>query len=155
YILRRQGRFEDAIRYHREAVQLDPRSPDLRWELASSLISTRRYEEADRILDGALAIAPDFAAASITKAFVQEAWKGETTLAKKLLGEPRGRPDNRQGRVGRAGVVILLWAIPREALPFLDSVDSDSIRAGSVVYPKALLYALTHEALGDADQARK
>ena len=159
YILRRQGRFEDAIRYHREAVELDPRSPDMRWELASSFIRTRRYEEADRILDGALTIAPDYAAASITKAFVQEAWKGETTLAKKLLGETRGRPDfdplDRQGRVGRAGVVFLLWANPREALPFLDSVDSDSIKTGAVVYPKALLYAITHEALGDANRARK
>jgi len=150
----------DAIRYHREAVQLDPRSPDMRWELAGSFIPTRRYEEADRILDGALAIAPDFAAASITKAFVQEAWKGETTLAKKLLGETRGRPDNRQGRVGRAGVIGLLWANPREALPFLDSLDSDSITGGGgggggAVFPKAFLYAVAHEALGDADQARK
>jgi len=122
-------------------------------------MTTRRYEEADRILDGALTIAPDYAAASITKAFVQEAWKGETTLAKKLLGETRGRPDfdplDRQGRVGRAGVVFLLWANPREALPFLDSVDSDSIKIGAVVYPKALLYAITHEALGDANRARK
>jgi TolB-like protein/Tfp pilus assembly protein PilF len=155
YVLRRQGRFDDAIRYQQEAVRLDPRSPDLRWELAGSFNSTRRYEEADRMLDAALTIAPDFAAASMSKAFVQEAWKGESTLAKKLLGEVRG-PLDRRGRVGRqAGVVYLLWANPREALPFLDSVDSDSIRGGPDVYPKAFLYAIAHEALGDADQARK
>ena len=80
----------DAIRYHREAVQLDPRSPDMRWNLAGSLISTRRYEEADRILDDTLTIAPDYAAASITKAFVKEAWK---PFDARLSDSPRSEGD--------------------------------------------------------------
>src|SRR5262249_48591024 len=71
----------------------------------------------------------------------------------------RGRLDP-QGRVGQQGWIIgLLRHNPREALPFLDSLDSDSIigsRGGAgAVFPKAFLYAVAHEALGEADQARK
>jgi len=155
FVLRRQGRFDEAIRYQQEAVHFDPRSPDTRWQLAVSLIRTRRYEEADGVLDQALTIAPDFTTASMMKAFVQEAWKGETSLAKKVLREARGRLDP-QGRVGDQGWIIpLLRHNPREALPFLDSLDSDSITRGLAVYPKAFLYAVAHQALADADRARK
>jgi len=159
-VLRRQGRFDAAIRYQQEAMRLDPRAPDIRLELAISFMFTRRYEEADGMLDSALTNAPDFSAASITKAFVQEAWKGETTLAKQVLGETRGRLDS-QGRVGgQQWIIRILRNNPREALPFLDSLDSDSIKGGGgggvgAVFPKAFLYAVAHEALGDADQARK
>src|SRR5262249_53238050 len=75
FVLRRQGTFDEAIRYQQEAVHLDPRSPDTRVYLAQSFLFTRKYEEADRALDGALTIAPDFSAASMIKAFVQEMWK--------------------------------------------------------------------------------
>jgi serine/threonine-protein kinase len=156
FVLRRQGKYDEAIRYQQEAVHLDPRSPNTRLQLAESFIRTRRYEDADGVLDHVLTIAPDFTAASMAKAFVQEAWKGEASLAKKILRETRGRLDPR-GRVGAQDyIIILLWHNPREALPFLDSLGSDSITVrGGVVFPKALLYADAHEALGDADQARK
>jgi len=154
-VLRRQGKFDEAIRYHQEAVHLDPRSPDTRLHLAVSLILTRRYEEADGVLDQALTIAPDFTNASIMKALVQEAWKGETGLAQKVIREARGRLDP-QGRVGDQGWIIpLLRHNPREALPFLDSLGSDSITSAVAVYAKAFLYAVAHEALADADRARK
>jgi len=159
-VLRRQGRFDESIRYRQEAVHLDPRSPDPRWQLAETFILTRRYEDADGVLDQVLTIAPDFTGASMMKSGVQELWKGETSLAKKVIREARGRFDP-QGRVGgQEWIIPLLRHNPGEALPFLDSLDSDSITGGgggvgAAVFPKAFLYAVAHEALGDADQARK
>src|SRR5262249_2615539 len=156
----RQGKYDEAIRYQQEAVHLDPRSPDTRYELANSFIRTRRYEDADGVVDGLLTVAPDFTAASMMKAGIQEAWKGETSLAKKVIREARGRLDA-QGRFGgQEWIIPLLWHNPREALSFLDSLDSDSIKGGGgsavgAVFPKPFLYAVAHEALGDADQARK
>ena len=155
FVLRRQGKYDEAIRSLQEAVHLDPRSPDKRWQLAVSFIVTRRYEDADGVCDQVLTIAPDFTVASITKAIVQELWKGETSLAKKVLRETRGRLDP-QGRVGgQEWIIPLLWHNPREALPFLDSLDSSSIAGPEAVFPKAFLYAVAHEALGEDDQARK
>jgi serine/threonine protein kinase/Tfp pilus assembly protein PilF len=154
-VQRRQGRFDQVIRSQYEAIRLDPRSPRTLVELAMSLLYTRRYEEAERVLDRALTIAPDFVVASVLKAILHQAWKGETDLAKAVLRDNRGRLDPR-GHVGQQGWVIhLLEHNPAEALPLLDSVDSDTIEISPAVYPKVFFYAVAHEVLGDAARARK
>ncbi len=147
FVLRRQGRFDEAIGNFQKAVNLDPRSPNTLYELALTFYWTRRYEEADRVLDRALAIAPDSVAASIVKALLHEAWKGETALSKALLRTTPGRLDLRS-------LLPLTENNPREALLLLDSVEFESIAGTGAVYSKAFLYALAHEALGDAARAR-
>jgi serine/threonine-protein kinase len=154
-VQRRRGEFDKSIRSQQEAIGLDPRSPRTMAELAVNLIYTRRYEESDRVLDRALTIAPDLLVASVFKALLHQAWKGETDLARAVLRDSRGRLDPR-GRLGQQGwVVHLLEHNPAEALPLLDSVESDSIDITVAVYPKAFFYAVAHEALGDAARARK
>jgi serine/threonine-protein kinase len=155
-IARRQGKFDEAIRNQQEAVHLDPRSPDTFLELALSFLWTRRYEEAEQVLDRALTIAPDFLAASILKAIVYDAWKGEADLGKDILRALRGRLDPR-GLIGtsQGWVFRLMEYNPREALPFLDSVESESISGFFAVYPKAFFSAVAREALGNAAQARR
>ncbi len=149
-VLRRQGKFDEAIRNQQVAVHLDPRSPGILADLAISLFWTRRYEEADRVLDRALTIAPDFELARTLKARVHEAWKGETDLAKEVL---RARGPLEPRLVGQSRVELMMHN-PREALPLLDSVEFESITSQVAVYPKAFLYAVAHEALGDATRAR-
>jgi serine/threonine-protein kinase len=76
-IARRQGKFDEAIRNEQRAAQLDPRSPNVLFELGTSLTWTRRYQEADQVADRALMIAPDFVAARRYKAMVRELWKDD------------------------------------------------------------------------------
>src|SRR5262249_14321867 len=90
-VMRRQWRFDDAIAYQREALRLDPRWLDLFTELAVSLLFTRRYAEADGLLERALTIAPDFSEAIAMKALLHEAWKGEGDMARRVLDEARAR----------------------------------------------------------------
>ena len=155
-VLRRHGKFDEAIRNQEEAVRLDPRSLLIWLELANSFLSTRRYKEADQVLDRVLALAPDFPGASIIRAYIYEAWKGDTSLAKGALKENRGRldPGGRLG-VAQAWIVTLLEHDPREALSFLDSLQSDSLNLGDKSIPKAFLYAVAHEAIGDTARATK
>ena len=155
-IVRRQGRFDEAIRNQQEALRLDPRVPNRFVELGLSFLWTRRYEEADRELNRALTIAPDLLSAAAIKAFLQEAWQGDTSLAKEVLREARGRLDP-QGLVGQQGswIIFLLLNNPREAVPLLDSIEAEAIIGVTSVFPKVFLYAVVHEALGDADRARK
>jgi len=154
-IMKRQGKIDEAIRHYQMAARLDPRQPDVLLELATMLRLARRYEEADQVSDRALMIAPDYAAASMNKALLHEAWKGETDLAKSVLRDMVGRFD-RRGRLGvqESTIIPLLMHNPREALVFLESVQADSL-TGRFVVPKAFLYACAHEALGDAPRARK
>src|SRR6516165_2799917 len=123
-------------------------------------IAKRMVKKATMPTTTANNIAPDFTALSMLKAFVQEVWKGESSLAKKVIREARGRLDPQRRLGGQEWIIPLLRHNPHEALPFLDSLDSDPITGGgggvgSAVFPKAFLYAVAHEALGDADQARK
>jgi len=154
-ILRRTGRFEEGIRKQQEALRLDPRSLSTRYELVWSLVWTRRYQEAEQVLDQILEIAPDFPGASISRAIIYELWKGDTSLAKEVLRENRGRLDPR-GHLGGAYAWIhhLLSHNPREALSFLDFVQSDSLILPPIVVPKAFFYAVAQEAIGDAPRAR-
>jgi len=154
-VRRRQGKFDEAIRHQRQAVQLDPRSPGQLLEVAISLLLTRQYEETERMLDRALTIAPDFAGASMLKAVLYEAWKEDADLARAVLRQMRGRLEPK-GRVGQQDWFIqLVEHHPDEALNLLDSVEADSISTPRGLYPKAFLYAGAHEALGDAARARK
>jgi serine/threonine-protein kinase len=77
-------------------------------------------------------------------------------LAKEVLREARGRLDP-QGLVGQQGswIILLLLNKPREAVPLLDSIVAEAIIGVTSVFPKVFLYAVVHEALGDADRARK
>ena len=148
---RRQGKFEEAIRDQQEAARLDPRTPDNFSELATSFVRVRRYEEAERAADRALAIAPDYVHAQAQKALAREAWKGETELATDLLRRTRGTlvPGSALGAV--AGV---LERHPREALAWLERFEAQSLHGLEVIYPKSLLSGLAHDALGNSAQAR-
>jgi TolB-like protein/tetratricopeptide (TPR) repeat protein len=155
-VLRRHGKFDEGIRNQEEALRLDPRSLLIRFELTESFIFTRRYKEAEQALDRVLALAPDFPGASLTRAIIYEAWKGDTSLAKGALMENRGRLDpGGQLGVAQSYIVTLLEHHPREALSFLDSLQSDSLIDGPMSIPKAFLYAVAHEAIGDTARATK
>jgi tetratricopeptide (TPR) repeat protein len=154
-IQRRQGKFDDAIRSQYDAVRIDPRSPRELAELTISLLYACRYEEADRVVERALAIAPNFAVASVFKALIHEKWKGDTELAKAVLREARGRLDP-QGRLGQHSWVVHLFdPNPQEALALLDTIKSESIISSLIIYPKTFLSAGAHEAIGDATRAMK
>jgi TolB-like protein/Tfp pilus assembly protein PilF len=150
-IMRRQGRFDDAIRYQREALRLDPRALNLFTELGNSLLFTRRYEEADRLLERALTIAPDFSEAIAMKALLHELWKGDSELARRVVSEARAPRDSGQ-RSGAQDWVFhnLFERNASETVPYLDSLQSESITSFYAVYPKVFFYAVAHEAQSDA-----
>jgi len=149
---RRQGKFEEAIRDQQEAARLDPRTPDKFSELATTFFRVRRYEEAERATDRALALAPDYIHAQAQKAMVHEAWKGDTELAKDLLRRTRGIFV--QG-VAPGALKALLDHHPSEALAWLERFEAESITGLEVIFPKSFLSARAHEALGDGAQARR
>jgi len=151
-VLARKGNFDEAIRNQQEAARLDPRSVVNLSILAATLTWVRRYEEADRVLDRVLEIAPSFAGALLAKAGVYELWKGDTSLAKKLLRDPRSRDI--QGQF-QDPVVLLLGHSPQEAVAYLDSLKSDPVVSVWTVWPKVYLYARAHQSLGEATRARE
>jgi TolB-like protein/class 3 adenylate cyclase/Tfp pilus assembly protein PilF len=60
FVLRRQGKYREAVAYFERGVERDPRSLDLVESLAVSYMMLREYEAAERYLERAIAIAPEF-----------------------------------------------------------------------------------------------
>jgi len=152
---RRQGRFIDAVAHLEETIRLNPRSTSPFITLGETLQCLRRYADAERAYQSALRIAPDSDAVLARLAFLYEQWRGDARAAKKLLPDAARRLDP-QGRFANATwVTILGWHNPREALAVLDVVRADPIPGARAIYPRALLLAMAHEALGQAAQARR
>src|SRR5262249_11965650 len=58
-VLRRQGKWEEAVANFRRAAALDPRSVEYLLDLAHTYFFMRRYADAERVLDRAASLAPD------------------------------------------------------------------------------------------------
>jgi TolB-like protein/Flp pilus assembly protein TadD len=78
YILRRQNKREQAIKYLQSATELDPRNCRILQETALTYQHLRRYGDMADTLERSLAIKPDDVAAKVTRASVELDWKGDT-----------------------------------------------------------------------------
>jgi TolB-like protein/Tfp pilus assembly protein PilF len=77
-VMRRQGKFEEALRYYERAIELEPRTLDILQNTADTYQHLRRYAESAALRDRALAIEPDDVATKIQRAFLDLDWKADT-----------------------------------------------------------------------------
>jgi TolB-like protein/Tfp pilus assembly protein PilF len=77
-ITRRQGKFEEALRYYERAVELEPRTLDILQNTADTYQMLRRYAESATLRDRALAIDPDDVGTKVSRAFLELNWKADT-----------------------------------------------------------------------------
>jgi tetratricopeptide (TPR) repeat protein len=92
YVKRRQGKWNDALRFHDESLELDPRNPILLSEAALTYRALRRFNEARALVDRALEIEPNIVGLLVQKAEIYAA-EGDLTAAGRLL--ERVLPDGR------------------------------------------------------------
>jgi serine/threonine-protein kinase len=90
--LEAQNRMEDALREMRAALDLDPLSIPITWDLAGELIILKRYDEAFRVLDRAKELYPDVPTFDYVRAVGY--WRtGNTVAAHAVVESLRKRPD--------------------------------------------------------------
>ena len=89
YILRRQGKQEEAVRSLKHAIDLDPRNTFTLQQIALSYHHLRRFAEEKSVLDRALAIEPNDVDTKVARAFVEFHWKGETRQLHQMLDSIR------------------------------------------------------------------
>jgi serine/threonine-protein kinase len=85
YILRRQGKQEEAVRSLEHAIDLDPRNTFTLQQIALSYHHLRRFAEEKSVLDRALDIEPNDVDTKVARAFVEFHWKGETRQLHQML----------------------------------------------------------------------
>lgn len=92
YVLRRQGHLEEATRYLKRALEMDPRNAHLHLNLARNLSSLQQFAEANRYFDQTILLSPDGLNAYGEKAANIIAWNGDITAARAEL-DRSPRPD--------------------------------------------------------------
>ncbi len=84
-VQRRQGRWEASRAGLEEAARYDPRSSIRFYDLGGTQLAMFRYPEAERSLDRAIALAPDWANPHVYKAQLYIAWQADVARASAIL----------------------------------------------------------------------
>ncbi len=156
YVERRMGDWPSALSHLETALERNPRDATLVAELGETYACLRRYPEAVRTYDQAIALAPDVAWPFIAKAWSFWLWKGREGLAeaREMIEQIPETSD--------PGMAV--WARfwqetyegqPRKALAVLDPVPEEVVETWHSIRPKALLAARAYEQLGQPDRARE
>ena len=91
YILRRQGKHEEALRNLERAADLDPRNVFTLQQIALSLGFLRRYPEEKSVLNRALSIEPNNNETKVALALVELNWKGDTRALHQTIDSIRAK----------------------------------------------------------------
>jgi Tetratricopeptide repeat len=78
YIDRRQGRWAEGTKNLERAAELDPQNPHVLQQIAGSYNRLRRYSDAERVLDRAIAVNPKEAAMRASRAEIELDWHADT-----------------------------------------------------------------------------
>jgi Tfp pilus assembly protein PilF len=129
-ILRRQGKWEEAVANFERAVELDPRSEDMVSNLGRTYGRMRRYEERERCLDRLIALNPYNPSSYASKARLYLVWQGDVERARGVLREASRRIDLAWVLVGSRILIRIFgeeYAAALERLspgaPAVDTVD--------------------------------
>jgi TolB-like protein/Tfp pilus assembly protein PilF len=98
FIDRRQSRWEESTKNLERAVELDPQYPLVLEQISRSYICLRRYADAERVLDRAIAAAPTEAGLQTSRGLVELYWHADprplSLTIQALLAENPRAPEN-------------------------------------------------------------
>jgi non-specific serine/threonine protein kinase len=152
YIIRRQGRFEEALARQRKALELNPKSVQQSRALGTTYMQLGRYEEADRQLARTIEMAPDYAAAGVWRAWNWLLWKGDGLGAAERI-EPYTRLGVDVFKLLRA-YYLYLGGRYSEALVEIEGLSEELYSNQFYANPLALNRAYALKALGRPEEAR-
>jgi serine/threonine protein kinase/tetratricopeptide (TPR) repeat protein len=142
WILRRQGRFEEALEVLMKAYRLNPRSPDLIKGIANTHSFMRRYEEADRWYDRVLSISPDEVRGKIYKVINSFHMTGNSQEARAILQTFPPLPITDFAWI----TVEMADRNYEKVLEMLDSIPFDDFELQDLYFNKDLVYASVYYA---------
>ena len=79
---RRRGEWDHAVDLFEGALRIDPRSAVRARDLGETYLSVRRYGDAERLLDRAIQLAPDWAEPYASKAMLYLIWRGDRAASR-------------------------------------------------------------------------
>ena len=154
-IERRQGKWTQSTASMEKAAALDPKNAWVLQNLAFNYEANRDFETAEKILDRALAAAPQSFAIRGLKAKLALEWKGDPSVTEKFLSEiPAGVDPEGIVTLSRINILILRRRFA-EALQLVEKMPKETVHGeGTAPTPKAFFEGILHFMLGEKDKAR-
>jgi TolB-like protein/Flp pilus assembly protein TadD len=153
-VLLRQGRWDEGLASLERALTLSPREPYLLFNLGSAHLSLRRYDQAERYFDRALALQPDFLEAALAKAMVPLYGRGDTGPLRWFLEDvPPGFDPWGMVTVVR-GYVEYLDRDYAAALEVVSESELEYFEAPGVLESITFWRGICYEGLGETERAR-
>lgn len=152
---RRQGKWNESVRYYEKAVSLSPRDVDIIENLGLTYQAMRQYPAAARAFDRAIALVPKSFEANSLRAQVDIEWTGNLEPMKKVLSAQPNDADNfGEVTLARFNVGFYERNFP-EALAALQRSPLENLHGKtSTPLPKSFLAGQVYRLMPDPEKAR-
>jgi len=155
FILRRQGKAEEAVRELERAVALDPRNTYILEQLIYSYGTLFRYADQAAAMDRILAITPDDALMRLARADIFRSWKADIKPLHERLERVRAEYPDLVGDFVNVWFDCALlerdWASAQQALAALG--DQPWIQDSAVILGRHFAEGMLARSMGDAAKA--
>jgi TolB-like protein/class 3 adenylate cyclase/Tfp pilus assembly protein PilF len=139
-VVRRLGRWEEALELGERARAIDPRNPDILSYLGETLGNLRRYEEAERTWDQVLALNPRDGTARFWKTLLLLEGRGDVARARRFLDASA----DVLGPAGHARSAALLSIYERDYDGGIAALEGKPVEPDRPTDAPALLALLSH-----------
>jgi TolB-like protein/class 3 adenylate cyclase/Flp pilus assembly protein TadD len=150
---RRQGHWDESVRHIRQAVELDPHNVALISELATTYFILRRYDEATKTLDSALAWKPRDFGMAFLRAWVDREQKADLGRWKAVVAGEAGSPADPNDLISARLALALLERNYHAAQEALDTPGLAEFDDNGFFIPREWNEGIIARGLGDNTRA--
>jgi len=150
---RRQGHWDESVRHIRQAVELDPHNAALISELATTYFILRRYDEATKTLDSALAWRPRDFGMAFLRAWVDREQKADLGRWKAVVAGEAGSPADPNDLISARLALALLERNYHAAQEALDTPGLAEFDDNGFFIPREWNEGIIARGLGDNARA--
>jgi len=155
YILRRQGKREEGLRYIQQALEIDPRNFGTLQQIALSYWYLHRFPETIAALDRALAVKPDDAEVRVARALADLDWKADTHPLHQTLREIHDKNAAAMPRIADTWFVgSLAERDPEAAASALSALGSNTFGDNATQFSAKFGQGLVGRMMHDQARAR-
>jgi serine/threonine-protein kinase len=155
YIDRRQGRWPESIKNLERAIELDPQNSAFLEQIARSYECLRRYADAERVLDRAVALAPKDAAMRASRAEIELHWHADARPLMSTI-EAIIAKDSRQAKnIAEFWLQVSLCERDFDgAVRALAALPIDGCHQETILFPRVWCEGIVAQMRGDTAAAR-